>query len=81
MVFSGGLSFTNATLSAIANANLFKLIAISLTVGLVLIDVCYGLFYYLDHFLNSNDRSEKFKPLWLINLVLIAAILFCAFAV
>ena len=48
-VFSGGLSFTKATLSAIADANLFKLIAISLTVGLVLIDVCYGLFYYLDY--------------------------------
>lgn len=75
MVFSGGLSFTNATLSAVAYANIFKLIAISLTVGLVLIDVCYGLFYYLDYFLNSNDRSGKFKPLWKINVILLAAIL------
>jgi hypothetical protein len=74
-VFSGGLSFTNATLSAIGNANIFKLIAVSLTVGLVLINVCYGLFYYLDYFLNSNDRSEKFKPLWKINIVLLAAII------
>ena len=80
MVFSGGLSFTNATLSAIANANLFKLIAISLTVGLVLIDVCYGLFYYLDYFLNSNDRSEKFKPLWKINVILLVAIFVFVFA-
>ena len=79
MVFSGGLSFTNATLSAIANANILKLIAISLTVGLVLINACYGLFYYLDHFMNSNDRSEKFKPLWLINLVLFAAVFVFAF--
>lgn len=78
MAFSGGLSFTNATLSAIANADLFKLIAISLTVGLVLINVCYGLFYYLDYFLNSNDRSEKFKPLWKINVILLAAILYFA---
>jgi len=71
MVFSGGLSFTNATLSAIANANIFKLIAVSLTVGLVLIDVCHGLFYCLDHFMNSNDKSEKFKPLWKINVILL----------
>lgn len=75
MVCNGGFSFTNATLSAIGNANIFKLIAVSLTVGLVLIDVCHGLFYCLDHFMNSNDRSEKFKPLWKINVILLAAIL------
>ena len=43
-VCSGGLSFTNAALSSILNANVFKLIAVSLTVGLVLIDVCLDFF-------------------------------------
>ncbi len=79
MVFSGGLSFTNATLSAIWNANIFKLIAVSLTVGLVLVDACYGLFYCLDPFMNSNDKSEKSKLFWKINVILIVAIFVSAF--
>ena len=79
MVFSGGLSFTNATLSAIAYANIRKLIAVSLTVGLVLIDACYGLFYYLDHFMNGNEKSGNFKPLWKINVILLAAVFVFAF--
>ena len=80
MVFSGGLSFTNATLSAIANANILKLIAVSLTVGLVLIDVCYGLFYCLDHFMNSNDKSGNFKPLFVINIILLVVIISFTFS-
>ena len=78
--FSGGLSFTNATLSAIADANILKLIAVSLTVGLVLINICYGLFYYLDYFLNRNDRSGKVKPLLVINIILLVVIVFFAFS-
>ena len=80
MVFSGGLSFTNATLSAIANANILKFIAVSLTVGLVLIDVCYGLFYCLDHFMNSNDKSGNFKPLFVINIILLVVIISFTFS-
>ena len=79
-VSSGGLSFTNATLSAIANANIPKLIAVSLTVGLVLIDVCYGLFYCLDHFMNSNDKSGNFKPLFVINIILLVVIISFTFS-
>ena len=79
MVFAGGLSFTNAALGNIANANIWKLLALVLAIGLVLGHTLYGLFYYIGSF-TREERINKYNSLWATIAIIIAIIICLCFA-
>lgn len=53
----------------IAQADIYRVLLTALTIGLVLLNVLFGLFYYIDRLVN---KSPSIKPLIISNVVLIA---------
>lgn len=67
LAFTGGIAFSTSVLNNIAQASIYRTIIISLIIGLVLINVLYGLFYYISELLN---RTLKFQHITFVNIVL-----------
>ena len=68
LAFTGGIAFSTSVLNNIAQASIYRTIAIALIVGLVLINVLFGLFYYINSIV---DKDKKVLPLIVSNVVII----------
>ena len=77
MAFTGGIAFSTSVLNNIAQASIYRTIFVSLIIGLVLINVLFGLFYYMN-FLVNKDR--KVFPLIISNGVVVFLLLLTAVA-
>ena len=64
MAFTGGLAFSSSVLNNIDKVSTGKLMMIALTIGLVLINILFGLFYYVNMLIHSLSSSVDIKPLW-----------------
>lgn len=84
LAFTGGIAFSTSVLQNFHVSSIYRIILISVVIGLVLVNLLYGLFYYIGQLVNKNTKNN-IKPLWIINLVfvlLIAAIIlawYCGF--
>lgn len=72
LAFTGGIAFSTSVLNNIAQASVYRTIIVSLIVGLVLINVLFGLFYYINALVN---RDKKLLPLIISNIVIIALVI------
>ena len=83
LAFTGGIAFSTSVFDNINAISAYRIIIVSLIIGLVLINVLFGLFYYVDRLVNGiyKDR-QKLKPLIISNIVLCALLLvtMCAWA-
>jgi len=77
LAFTGGIAFSTSVLNNIAQASVYRTALISLIVGLVLVNVLFGLFYYIDNLVN---KTAKLKPLIISNVVMIALIMVISIA-
>lgn len=77
LAFTGGIAFSTSVLNNIAQASIYRTIFVSLIIGLVLINVLFGLFYYMN-FLVNKDR--KVFPLIISNGVVVFLLLLTAVA-
>lgn len=68
LAFTGGIAFSTSVLNNIAQASIYRTIAIALIVGLVLINVLFGLFYYINSLV---DKDKKISPLIISNVAII----------
>ncbi len=68
LAFTGGIAFSTSVLNNIAQARIYRTVFVSLVIGLVLINVLFGLFYYINFLVG---RGGKLFPLILSNIVLI----------
>lgn len=68
LAFTGGIAFSTSVLNNIAQASIYRTVVISLLIGLVLINVLFGLFYYINSLVN---KDKKIVPLIISNLVII----------
>lgn len=68
LAFTGGIAFSTSVLNNIAQASVYRTIIISLIIGLVLINVLFGLFYYINTLVN---KDKKVLPLIISNIVII----------
>ena len=66
LAFSGGLTFSASVLENISDASIYKLIIVALIIGLVLINLFFGLFYYINKIL---DKEDNLKPLKWSNII------------
>lgn len=77
LAFTGGIAFSTSVLNNIAKANAYRTITIALIIGLVLINVLFGLFYYINSLVN---KDKKIRPLIISNAVIIILLIITFFA-
>lgn len=68
LAFTGGIAFSTSVLENIAEASIYRTIGVSLVIGLVLINVLFGMFYYINSLV---DKKNKIYPLIISNSVII----------
>lgn len=69
LAFTGGIAFSTSVLENINTVSSYRIIVVVLMIGLVLINVLFGLFYYVDRLVNGKE-NKKLKPLWISNIVI-----------
>ncbi|CBK75286.1 hypothetical protein CIY_27110 [Butyrivibrio fibrisolvens 16/4] len=74
LAFTTGIAFSTSVLNNINCVSSYRLMAVSLIVGIVLVNVMYGLFYYIDR-LVIKASSKTIKPLLFTNIVLLSLLL------
>ena len=82
LTFTAGIAYSTSVLENINSISPYRIILISLIIGLVLINALFGLFYYIDRLVNGNDNvnNSKVKPMVITNLILLILIAFTLFA-
>ncbi|MDD3794694.1 MAG: hypothetical protein PHE06_01750 [Lachnospiraceae bacterium] len=77
LAFTGGIAFSTSVLENIAQASAYRTILVALIIGLVLINILFGLFYYINKIVT---KEEKIKPLIISNAVISILIIAVIFA-
>lgn len=77
LAFTGGIAFSTSVLNNIAQASVYRTVFIALIIGLVLINVLFGLFYYINFLVG---KGGKLFPLILSNIVLIILLIMTVLA-
>ena len=71
LAFTGGIAFSTSVLKSINTVRVYRITMVSLMIGLVLINVLFGLFYYVDRLVNGMQKNrKKLKPLLFSNVIL-----------
>lgn len=74
LTFIGGIAFSTSVLQNIHNASIYRIVLITLLIGLVLIDVIYFLFHFIERLVRNNHK-QKAKLLYILNAIMIILIL------
>lgn len=72
LAFTGGIAFSTSVLNNISKASAYRTVLLSLIIGLILVNVLFGLFYYIHKIVS---REEKILPLVISNAVILILIL------
>lgn len=72
LAFTGEIAFSTSVLNNLAKASIYRTVIVSLIIGLVLINVLFGLFYYINLLVNKNKRLV---PLIVSNVVIFILLL------
>lgn len=59
LAFTGGIAFTTSVLQNIHMVSVYRIVLITSLIGLVLTNVMYGLFHYIDRIVNRANTVEK----------------------
>lgn len=79
LAFTGGIAFSTSVLNNINAVSPYRILVIALVIGLVLVNILFGLFYYVDRLANGKE-NEKLKPLRISNLVILILLAGAVFA-
>ncbi len=71
LAFSGGIAFSTSVLDNIMQASVYRTLIVGLVVGLVLVNVIFGLFYYINGIVS---KEERIKPLIVSNVIIVLLI-------
>lgn len=74
LAFTAGIAFSTSILENINTVSVYRIIIMALIIGIVLINILFGLFYYIDKLVNGTNE-KKLTPLLIANIVLILLIL------
>lgn len=74
LAFTAGIAFSTSILENINTVSVYRIIIVSLIVGIVLVNILFSLFYYIDRLVNGKNE-KKLTPLVIANIVLIFLIL------
>lgn len=74
ITFVGGITFSSSVLQSMSSVSIYRVVLISLVIGLVLINVFYCLFAYINALVKAQ-KNLKIAPLWIANIILLALML------
>ena len=77
LAFTGGMAFSTSVLNNIASTDVYRIIIITLLIGLILCNVVFGLFYFLGSIIKEK---ASIKPLVLSNSIILAILIFTLLA-
>ncbi|MEG1862965.1 MAG: hypothetical protein RR198_05095 [Oscillospiraceae bacterium] len=66
LAFTAGITFSTSVLENIHKASPYRMIIIVLLIGLVLVNILFGLFYYIDTIVNGK-QSSNISPIVIAN--------------
>lgn len=72
LTFIGGIAFSTSVLENIAQASVYRILIVTLMIGVVLVNSFLGMFYYVNALI---DKDKKIKPFWISNIVLVLLII------
>ena len=78
LTFVGGIAFSSSVLNNIANVGIYRLLITSIVVGAVVLNILFGLFFYLEKLIYNKNGS--YKPVLIANgviLIILFAICIC----
>ena len=73
LAFTGGLVFSASVLDNVQQSSVYRLILITLVIGLVLTNILFVLFHYIDTLVHDG-RSQITRPMRLVNIILLCLI-------
>lgn len=79
LTFIGGLAFSTSVLNNINKVSIYRLILTSTVLGVILVNILYALFYYLNIIVREKN-SQSLKPLKNVNIIIISIIAFTVIA-
>lgn len=68
ITFIGGITFSTSILGAINSASIYRISLLAVLIGIVLINILYGLFVYIDKLVNG-PKQRSIKPLIISNVI------------
>ena len=71
--FTAGISFSSSVFGSINDASIYRLLLVACILGIIIISILYGLFYYIDR-LAIRETKKTLRPLIVSYVVLIAII-------
>jgi len=74
LAFVGGITFSSSVLQNINGVSIYRVILVALVIGLVLVNILYGLFYYIDRLVRVKSEP-KIKPLFIANGIILVLII------
>ncbi len=66
LAFTAGIAFSTSVLENISGVSIYRMAGITLLIGIVLTNILFGLFYYIDRLVNGR-KDRRITPLWLAN--------------
>ena len=79
LAFTGGIAFSTSVLQNLHISSIYRIVLAVVIIGLVLVNLLYGLFYYIGQLVNKNAENNL-KPLWIVNLVFLLILIAIIFA-
>lgn len=74
LAFTGGIAFSTSILQNMHQSSIYRVVLVALLVGLILVNIIYVLFYYIDRLVRKKDEVT-IKPLIIINAIIIGLLL------
>lgn len=73
LAFTGGFAFSTSVLENLHSGSIYRVVLVALIIGLVIINILFGLFFYLDRLI-STKKEKRIAPLIIANVVIVALI-------
>lgn len=73
VAFTSGVAFSASVLENIHQSSIYRIVFVTLLIGLVLVNIIYGLFYYVDRIIRAKKDQSLF-PFVLVNVILLILI-------
>lgn len=73
LAFTGGIAFSTSVLENINTVSIYRIALIALVIGLILVNILFGLFYYINRLVNGKTEKE-IMPLYVSNAIIVALI-------
>lgn len=75
ITFTASITFSTSVLENMHKSSIYRILIISLVVGLILVNALCAMFLYVDSFVHKNEKRPM-KPFWASNIILLALIVF-----